>query len=372
MGGDEQCELLHRRILGTMPEITIEITLGSTLGSTLETFENILMYPSIHTVIQESGKANDLAFMADEHLDSIGPLQKDYGQLEPLEPLEPLFPDLPAELKLPRISYIEEDKKFGATVSSDFASGPGVNLEKYTRVNSFAPGVNMDTSLMEELEMSGRANSAPELTGGVQMDASMDMGTGNLLDSIKSMKSNKHFHDDDKYAIPKFGVGRRGSRESRSKTKVIKASKTSKPRSLSPNQKFFSNGKTKLSALRGMYPTHVRGVVESSDYDKDLYAGVVNADFGIGRLNVLDAVGVNVAKSFTKVGEEGGTVITPGKVVGQKHLKGRTTGVTYRIVFLNGTTETVNEVMLRHYASVFSSGCMRPEDPLLPIIVRMM
>lgn len=336
--------------------------------------------PSIITTMQATGPGDDLPFNIEEALgEVIGPTQHEGGYLEPLEPLgqlealEPLFPKLPRELITPRISYIEEvveDKKFGANVSPDFARGPGVNLEKYKRANSFCPGHDTNNTL-EAIEQSKRAHSAPVLTGDVPMAASMDMDTCNLSDKIKNIKKDVN---ETKYKIPKFGVGRRGSRESRSKTKASRSSKVakvSKPRSLSPNQKFWGNGKTKLDALRGMYPTHVRGVVEATEFDSRAYSGVVKVDFR-GRLDVNDSVGLNVAKNFPQIGDDGGTVIVPGKVVGQKHTKGKLDGVKYRIIYLNGTEETVNEEMLRYHASVFNSACMSTDVPLLPIIVRMM
>ncbi len=299
--------------------------------------------------------------MAEDHFTSgVGPLQTESGQLHPSESLEPLFPGIPAALSKPMVSCVEEDKKFGANVSPDYKHGPGLNADKYKRVNSFCPGVDIDDRLKEVLEASRRANSAPELTG-IEIDSS----------KIKDTKK------DYRYKIPKLGVGRRGSRESRSKTKASKSSnkngvsKVSKPRSLSPNQKFGVNGRTKLEPLRGMYPTRVLGVVEATGFDSMTYSGVVKVDFR-GKLDPLDSIGVNVAKSFPRGGEDGGTIITPGKVVGQKHMEGRLTGVKYRIVYLNGTEETVNEEMLRYYSGVFNSACMSTDVPLLPIIVRMM
>lgn len=256
-----------------------------------------------------------------------------------------LFPEIPIGLNPPSVSHVAHDQwHVGARTSRDYASGPGVNLEKNGRTHSFSTG---DTH--------GSIFDDPEITGYPHMDTSMD----------------DNYHDDDTYKVPVVTrVPRRESREDIPKT--AKSSKeTPSTRYLSTNQKFRGVGKPKISVLREMYPLHVRGVTEPSDYDKDMYSGVVTIDFR-GRLDPLNAMGVNVAKSVQKRGEGGGTMIIPGRVVGQKHLKGRDTGVTYRAVFLDGSEDTFNETMLRHYAGMFSSACMKTEDPLLPLIVRMM
>lgn len=278
--------------------------------------------------------------------------------------LESLFPEIPIGLNSSKVSHV------GARTSRDYASGPGVNLDKNGRIKSFSTG-RKSGSIFDGLDLARCANSYPEITGGSCMDVSM--GHESVLhEAIRHeciRQKDKHFHDDT-YNTPDFSrIPRRGSRESRSKS--AKTKKAPKTRSLSPNQKFRGVGKPKISVLRGMYPLHVRGVTETSGYDKDMYAGVVRIDFR-GRLDPLDAMGINVAKSVQKMGEEGGTMIIPGRVVGQKHLKGRNTGVTYRAVFLDGHEDTFDEIMLRHYAGMFSSACMKTEDPLLPLIVRMM
>lgn len=312
--------------------------------------------PTYTFTTQESGFVTDSPFNVGEHVDNtIGPLEMERSDT----PLESLFPEMPGGLKPPRISYVEHDH-MGARVSQTYAEGPGLNAERYQRTNSMVTNIK-GVSLVDEVERGRRAYSAPGVTEGVGMDSSMGTGTA------------KHFHADDTCKVPRFTrqSSSRALKTAPQLSKVSKFPKASKPRSLSPNQKFWGNGKNKLSKLRDVYPTHVRGVVEPSDYDKGMYSGVVNVDFR-GRLDPLNAVGVNVAKGVPKGGGEGGMVIIPGKVVSQKSLKGRTTGTTYRLVFLNGTEETVNEIMLRHYSAAFASGCMSPDEPLLPLIVRMM
>lgn len=133
----------------------------------------------------------------------------------------------------------------------------------------------------------------------------------------------------------------------------------------------WGKGKLKLSSLQGEPTCRVSDVAEASECDKDKYAGEVSVKYN-ERLNVLNAIGVHVAKCVDKGGEEGGTMVVPGRVVSQKHLKGRTTGVSYRIVYLTGEEETVNETMLRYYSSVFSSASMKTENPIKPLVVRML
>lgn len=137
------------------------------------------------------------------------------------------------------------------------------------------------------------------------------------------------------------------------------------------NKNLWGKGKIKLSSLHGEATCHVSGVADVSMYDKDKYAGEVSVKYN-ERFNVLNAIGVNVAKCVYSGGEEGGTGIVPGKVVAQRHLKGRTTGVTYRAVYLTGEEEDLNEVMLRYYSSVFASASMKTENPIKPLVVRML
>ena len=141
--------------------------------------------------------------------------------------------------------------------------------------------------------------------------------------------------------------------------------KKDKPRSLSPNHRI--RGKPSLSKLREKFPWQVKGTMETSDFDSNEYSGVVNVEFE-GRLNVLNAVGIDVAKKDT--GPDG-PILTPGKIVAQKSLKGRTTGMTYRVVYLDGTSEMLDEAKLRHYANVFNIASAQLEDGIKPIIVRM-
>lgn len=150
----------------------------------------------------------------------------------------------------------------------------------------------------------------------------------------------------------------------RSKAHKTAASKT-------VNKNLWGKGKPKLSDLHGAATCHVSDVTEVSKCDQKEYAGEVSVKFH-ERFNHLNAIGVNIAKCVDKGGEEGGTVVVPGRIVAQKHLKGRTTGVTYRAVYLNGEEENLNETMLRYYSSVFASASMRPENPIRPLRVVMM
>lgn len=311
--------------------------------------------------LQDSGPIDSFDNLMDPFFSDISrsdPSNTGHGVSLP----EPLFPEIPEKLLSPVVKYVPHDP-VGANTSRDYEHGPGINLERNRRVTSYSIREKEET-LCETLRHQRRFNSAPEMTG------------------VHGMETDpvRHFHDDDNYRVPVFPseraaarfplVGRKDS-GSRSRSFKTKKSESEKTRSLSPNHRFFGRGigKPKLSVLRGKYPAHVRGVDVPSEYDSDKYSGVVTVDFH-GRLNPLDAIGTNVAKSFPKDG--GGTDILPGRVVGQVHMKGRLTGVKYRVVYLNGTEEILTEDLFRYQSGVFSSACMRTENPLKPVIVRMM
>lgn len=324
------------------------------------------LHPLYACILQESGDIDSLDNLMDPFFsDPIHPGLSHSGTSNTghdVSSPEPLFPEIPEKLLPPIVNYVPHDP-IGANTSMDYEHGPGVNLERNRRVTSYSIRDKEET-LCETLRHQRRFNSTPEMT----------------CDKGMEMSSVRHFHDDENYRVPVFPsermaarfplVGRKDS-GSRSRPFKTKKSESEKPRSLSPNHRFFGRGigKPKLSALRGKYPAHVRGVEGPSEYDSDKYSGVVNVEFH-GRLNPLDAIGTNVAKSFPKNG--GGSEILPGRVVGQVHMKGRLTGVKYRVVYLNGTEESLTEEMFRYHAGVFSSACMRTENPLKPVIVRMM
>lgn len=147
----------------------------------------------------------------------------------------------------------------------------------------------------------------------------------------------------------------------------VERNKAHKAASSKPlNKKSWGKGKPELSSLHGITTCHVSDVKEVSKCDQKKYAGEVSVKYH-ERFNHLNAIGVNIAKCSSASG-----TVVPGRIVAQRHLKGRTTGVMYRAVFLGGEEETLNETMLRYYSSVFASASMRPENPILPLVVKMM
>ena len=164
-----------------------------------------------------------------------------------------------------------------------------------------------------------------------------------------------------------MGRGRRASREAEGACGKKARSGSPKHRSLSPN--FWGKGKPPLAAMRNDHRFHCRGVAEPSGYDEEKYSGVVTVDIR-GRFDPLNAIGTSVAKTFPS--RDDGPTLMPGRVVGQKSLKGRSTGVKYRVIYLNGVEEELNEDALRRYSALFSNASMYNEAPLKPIIVRMM
>lgn len=133
-------------------------------------------------------------------------------------------------------------------------------------------------------------------------------------------------------------------------------------RPLSPSKRF--KGKPGVSKMRGYYPSHVRGVSEPSEFDAEEYAGVVKVDLR-GRFDILDPVGTDVARAKDGVD---GPLLVPGKVIGVKRLKGRSTGATFRVVYLDGFKEMLDEATLRWYANTFNQASTKVENPIKPII----
>lgn len=242
------------------------------------------------------------------HVD-VGPLDTDHsmGHVprsrslgdERLNP-ETMLPPIKTRMDIFGVEYIRTDH--GARISSTFADGPGVNVEK--------------RRMEEERERSG-------------------IGASMRKSRLSRMNSSKNLLKKDK------------------------------PRSLSPNHRF--RGKPIISKLREKYPCQVRSTAEPTDFDSKEYSGVVSVEYN-GRFDVLNAVGLNVAK---KDAGPDGPVLTPGRIVSQRSLKGRTTGMTYRCVYLDGTFEVLDESKVRHYANIFNVASARLEDGIKPIIVRM-
>lgn len=140
-----------------------------------------------------------------------------------------------------------------------------------------------------------------------------------------------------------------------------------KTRAPSLIKKSWEKGKQKLAVLHGAATCRVTGVAEASRCDQEEeYAGEIAVVFN-DRFSASNAIGVNVAKCVDESGE-----ITPGRIVSQRHVTGTTAGVMYRAVYLNGESENLDEIMLRHYSGVFASASMRPENPIKPLVVRMM
>ena len=222
----------------------------------------------------------------------------------------------------------------------------------------------MDEEVKEE-QIFPRIHRAPSVpdkgnseTGRMGAKTSVTYNRGPGLNLVKNLDRDRinpsvHQKESDEF---------KNKRTSRSKNRSIP-----KTRSLSPN--FWGKGKPSPSKLRGYYPYHVRETIDPEGVDKEMYSGVVSVDFR-GRLDVLCAVGSNVARSTSKGPGMGNTII-PGRIIGQKILSKNPLCIVYEAVYLNGIRETLNEDGLRRESNIFSTASSYNEEPLKPLLVRM-